>query len=147
MSVYVKKTNRRPWQNGMSPVSVTCESKFCVDRILGKSVPVPVLTEVEAFLFGQRLLERSRLSNQTGLSLFANPTAKDRLDEDQSMTIDKPLDLVLASVRPENLGRRKVDVPKQARTMKQTVKVHEPIPSRFVVIVVFLGCLPVSRLS
>src|SRR5215204_4409322 len=67
---------------------------------LRKGIPMPVLGEIEAFLFRQSRFEISRLPDQARFALLADPTLEDRFDKDQPVTPNEVLDFVLGGAGP-----------------------------------------------
>ena len=91
---------------------------------LGDRIAVPMLDEIQPFLFLQRGLEVRRLADQAGLALLADAAAKQRLDEDELMPVDQALNLILGRARPQNLGSGELDIVEQSRPVQHSGDLH-----------------------
>src|SRR5260370_1233309 len=73
---------------------------------LGELVAMAMLDEVKPLLLLERGLEILGPAQQASLTLLADPSLEYGLDEHRAMALDEPLDLILARIRPQDLGSR-----------------------------------------
>src|SRR4051812_6989330 len=96
---------------------------------LGRCIPMPVLGEIKTFLFRKSRFQVSCPANQARLALLADPALEDGLDEDQLVTANEVLDLVLGGARPEHFRRREVNVLQELCTIEHSCDLHLTSPS------------------
>ncbi len=92
---------------------------------LGAGIAVAMLDEIKPLLLLQCGLEIARLADQPGLALLADAALEHRLDEDQLVAIDQPLDLVFRCGWAEHFGGGKIDMLEELRAVEHSGDLHD----------------------
>ena len=96
---------------------------------LGELVAMAMLDEVKPLLLLERGLEILGPAQQASLTLLADPSLEYGLDEHRAMALDEPLDLILARIRPQDLGSREADEPQHSAAVEHARDLHVRAPS------------------
>jgi hypothetical protein len=96
---------------------------------LGELVAMAMLDEVKPLLLLERGLEILGPAQQASLTLLADPSLEYGLDEHRAMALDEPLDLILARIRPQDLGSREADESQHSAAVEHARDLHVRAPS------------------